>query len=178
MSETAIVQYATKEQAMQAKSGLDKSPVICGVSVAVDFASDERVSDFLVEQQQQHHRQQSNSSLQQSSQDKWLSSGNPPNAVENSGPNWDNMNLGQFPQTHTTTNSISSSSRSSETESTTTNTLWTDSTFLPGLSSPWSSQPQGELALFPTSGREAGKPEPAKMSSSSSLSTYLPNGLF
>ena len=72
-SETAVVQYPSKEQAMQAKTGLDKSPVICGVNVMVDFASETEVSSFLASRtqhqlQQQHQHQQQQLQQQQQQQ--------------------------------------------------------------------------------------------------------------
>lgn len=38
-SETALVQYNSVDEAMQAKAGLDKNPTICDVTVVPDFAS-------------------------------------------------------------------------------------------------------------------------------------------
>ena len=175
-TETAIVQYASKEQAMQAKSGLDKSPVICGVTVAVDFVSDERVSSSFIQQQQQLH-QNVLGSHSSAAHNKWPAQSNakPPPAGNSglvNGSHWHSGNLGHSAQTQATTGS--NSDGDSDKSSAIAASLWSGNSFLPGLSSPWSSQPQPESALFPS----GSKPEPATMSTSPSLTTYLPNGLF
>lgn len=178
-TETAVVQYTSKEQAMQAKSGLDKSPVICGVTVVVDFVSEEKVASLFIHQQQHSHQKMSGS-RSSAAHDKWLaqSSANPPPAGNSglvNGSHWDSRNLGHSAQTQTSTGS--NNDGDSDKSNAAAATLWSGNTFLPGLSSPWSSQPQPESALFP-SGTRAGKQEPANMSNSPSLNTYLPNGLF
>ena len=173
-TDSAFVQYASKEQAMQAKSGLDKSPVICGVDVAVDFVPEEKLSIILPTQQQQQSRMTGIRSPrhQQSSRDNWSNPNPRPPAsggVHN-GSHWDNLR--QFPHPPTST-----SNKGGGDKGTTANAFWSDSTFLSGLSSPWSTQPQPESALFPSS-TTPGNQEPPVMSSSPSLSNYLPNGLF
>ena len=165
--ETALVQYSSKEQAMQAKTGLDKSPVICGVSVAVDFVSEDKVSNFLL-QLQQHQRAGGRSSAQKSrnsSHDKWITA-QPGNSGLVSSSRWDSMKLAQ-PRTNTSSNSDGGSSKSAAAAA-----LWSGNAFLPGLSSPWSSQPP------PAEFASSDKQEPPAMSNNPSLSTYLPNGLF
>lgn len=174
-TERAFVQYANKDQAMQAKIGLDKSPVICGVSVAVDFVPEEKVSGLVHAQQQQQSQMSGvNGPRHQksSSHDNWsnpspLSPGS--GSLHNSS-HWDN--LGKFP--HPPANM---SDEVGGDKDTTANALWSNSTFLHGLSSPWSTQPQPDSALFPST-TTTGKQEPPGMSSSPSLSNYLPNGLF
>lgn len=158
--ETAIVKFSSKEQAMQAKTGLDKSPVICGVSVAVDFVSDDKVSNIVIQQQ----RTSGQGTVQHN---KWPSTSQP--ALVN-GSHWDSIR-----QTHT--NSSSSSDGGGDTTAGTT-ALWSGNSFLSGISSPWSNHPPAtENTLFPSS-TGMSKQEPPTMSSSPSLSTYLPNGLF
>lgn len=166
-TETAIVQFSSKDQAMQAKAGLDKSPVICGVSVAVDFMSNDKVSNLIIQQQQQ--RASGQGTMQHS---KWPTQNNPAPQPRNSGlvngSHWDS--IGQAPAN-------SNGSNSDDTTIATT-TLWSGNSFLSGISSPWSNQPPAtESAQFPSS-TGIGKHEPPVISSSPSLSTYLPNGLF
>ena len=183
-SETAVVQYSTREQAMQAKIGLDKSPVVCGVSITVDFVSKQKASNFVAKQQQQQQQQQVDGSTTQSgTQDQWSGETRPATSGSSGGggglangrSHWDGMSLGQFSQSHSTTAATSSSGPPGSGEAAT--TPWSNSGFLPGLTSPWSSQPHTESALFPSS--TSTKQETAgTMSSSLSLSTYLPNGLF
>lgn len=168
-TETAVVQFSSKDQAMQAKAGLDKSPVICGVSVAVDFMSDDQVSNLIIQQQQ---RASGQGNMQHS---KWPTQNNPAPQPGNSGlvngSHWDSIG-----QPRTNSNG-SNSDRSVDTTIATT-TLWSGNSFLSGISSPWSNRPPAtENAPFPSS-TGIGKHEPPTISSSPSLSTYLPNGLF
>ena len=166
---------------MQAKSGLDKSPIVCGVTISVDFISEHKASVFMTQPQQQV-----DGAAQQTLQDQWLSQTEPgpPGSSSTSsglanGSHWDSMGLvGQFSQTTAPTTATTTSSHISSggAEAGPTNTLWSNSGFLSGLASPWSSTPRTESALFPSS--SGSKQEPATMSSSPSLSTYLPNGLF
>lgn len=164
---------------MQAKSGLDKSPIVCGVTISVDFISEHKASAFMTQPQQKV-----DGAAQPTLQDQWLSQTEPgpPGSTSSSGlangSHWDSMGLvGQFSQTTAPTTATTSSHISScGGEAGPTNTLWSNSGFLSGLASPWSSTPRTESALFPSS--SGSKQEPATMSSSPSLSTYLPNGLF
>lgn len=152
---------------MQAKAGLDKSPVICGVSVAVDFMSDDQVSNLIIQQQQQRTSGQGNS--------KWPTQNNPAPQPVNSGlvngSHWDSIG-----QAHANSNSSNSDVSVDTTIATT--ALWSGNSFLSGISSPWSNHPPStESAPFPSS-TGIGKHDPPTISSSPSLSTYLPNGLF
>ena len=161
-SETAFVQYANKEHAIQAKSGLDKSPVICGVTIVVDFVSEEKVSSFFF---QQSHQKQMAGSLSSVRHDKW-STANPQPAGNSGGHIGANRNLKRHSaQTH--------DNPRNNTNETNAGVLWSGNAFLPGLTSPWGSQTQVEPALT-----RADKQDPPTVSSSPSLSTYLPNGLF
>lgn len=169
-AETAIVQFSSKDQAMQAKAGLDKSPVICGISVAVDFMSEDKVSNFII---QQHQKRASGQGTMQHT--KWPTQNNPTPQPVNSGlvngSHWDSIG-----QTHT--NSNSSNSDGSDDTTVASTTLWSGNTFLSGISSPWSNHPPAtESTLFPSS-TGMGKQEHPAISTSPSLSTYLPNGLF
>ena len=164
----AVVQYSTKEKAVEAKIGLEKSPIICGVTVIVNFVSEQRASHFVIQLQQQQQQADGPTSLH----DQWLSRAEHSSASGGglaNGSRWDS--LGRFPQPHTAS---SSSTNDRETSGDPAPTMWSNSGFLSGLTSPWSNQPQTESALFPPSSKQ----EPATMSSSPSLSTYLPNGLF
>ena len=186
-TEMAIVQYSTKEQAMQAKSGLDKSPVVCGVSITVDFISEQRASNFVLKQQQAVVEDGTTQSVVSESQ--WLSQPEalptPSAALGGSGStlangsHWEGMGLvGQFSQSCETPTTANCNSQNSGSKTDPT-VLWSNSGFLPGLTSPWSNHPQTESALFPSSSSSSSsKQETAAMSSSPSLSTYLPNGLF
>ena len=186
-SETAIVQYSSKEQAVLAKSGLDKSPIVCGVTVSVDFISEQKASVFITGQQQQ--QQHVDGGEQPAVREQWLSksepgqSEGPASGQLADGSHWDNMGMvGRFSQTNTPPTNTTSSSmgrdRGGGEGSEPPNTPWSNSGFLPGLTSPWSSTPATESGLFPSSSSSSSKQEPATMSSSPSLSTYLPNGLF
>lgn len=165
-TESAIVKYTTKEDAMQAKSGLDKSPVICDVNVCVDFATSEDVSDFY--SQTQLAGSIGSGPAQSTSQEKWFGSDktNPPGtATLMNGSRWEGVDLGRHTQTE---------ARSSETPS----ALWSNNAFLPGLSSPWANHCSPSSNAYPLSSAGEKSEEHPPMSSSPSLSTYLPNGLF
>ena len=166
-TESAIVKYTTKEDAMQAKSGLDKSPVICDVSVCVDFATTEDVSDFY--SQTQLAGSISSGPAQTTPQEKWFSSDktNPPGTTTlMNGSRWDRVDLGHRAQTE---------AGGSETPSA---ALWSNNAFLPGLSSPWANHRSPSSNAYPLGTAGDKSEEHPPMSSSPSLSTYLPNGLF
>lgn len=159
---------------MQAKSGLDKSPIVCGVAVTVDFVSEEKAMKIISQ-----HRQTPDTLLQ----DRWLSSpaqsGQTPQTPSRmtNGSQWDSHDLGLQTPGQTLPSSSASSANSAGHHTDTDPappTLWSNSGFLPGLTSPWSRQPQTESSLFPSSNN---RQELAAMSSSPSFSTYLPNGL-
>lgn len=166
-TESAIVKYTTKEDAMQAKSGLDKSPVICDVNVCVDFATTEDMSDFY--SQTQLAGSVSSGPAQSTSQEKWFGSDKTnlpgPTTLMN-GSRWDGVDLGHHARTE---------AGGSETPSA---ALWSNNAFLPGLSSPWANHRSPSSNAYPLGTTGDKSEEHPPMSSSPSLSTYLPNGLF
>ena len=155
--ESALIRYNTKEEAMQAKIGLDKNPTICGVSVAVDFATELDIDGFF-----------DKLSVSKNGVGDSMS-----NTLEEATPEWFTKPIGadtddsakeepaQWDDPGVTFTTSTAHTRDAGTPS-----LWSDSAFLPGLASPWHNI---------ATNREGG--DLSNIGGSPSLSTYLPNGL-
>ena len=172
-SDVALVSYSSREEATQAKSGLDKSPVICGINVCVDFALPEDLSNF--------HSQTtlpgrghslSAAGTAPRAQEKWSNSnkahtsGAAP-ALKN-GSRWE----GAVDLSHCTPRSEIEAGRDASAA------LWSNNAFLSGLSSPWGNHHTASSSTYPPSTSGDKPKENHTLSSSPPLATYLPNGLF
>ena len=170
-SDLALVSYSSREEAMQAKSGLDKSPVICGTSVCVDFALPEDFSNFHSQTPlpgRGHSLSAAGTAVR--TQEKWPNSdkAHTPGVAPTlkNGSRWE----GDVDLPHCTPRS--------EADRDTSATLWSNNAFLSGLSSPWANHHTASSSSYPPSTSRDKPEENHTLSSSPPLATYLPNGLF
>ena len=185
--ESALIHYSTCDEAIQAKSGLDKNPTICGVNITSDFATNADIGTFFEQ-------------LTTPSEDASVSATgrlNMPSALAETTPSWFTDSLGEertlSPPSSTAHTSAADeghnsappkwddppypfncdttpmASMSGATTATTGNrSLWSDGSFLPGLPTPWRNN-------FTQGNHES--EDPNTITGSPSLSTFLPNGL-
>lgn len=187
--ESALIHYNSSDEAILAKTGLDKNPTICGVDVTSDFASESDIAIFL--EQLSIPKDETGvvaagglnmpSALGEVAQS-WFSG-----PLDRDGPT---LPSSSFPSAHSSTAdegpnkappkwddpptpfSNDPSTMTGMSGATTTamsdNSLWSNGSFLPGLPTPWCNS-------F-THGNQEGEDHSA-ISGSPSMSTFLPNGL-
>ena len=192
-SECALICYSSKEEAIQAKTGLDKNPSICGINVVADFAAETDLGYFYEKEEgniipprvgmsEESTPSWFNEPIRGEMNSETLAAATEEGTAKPS--KWDDPSYSSLPMmlppgvasetsTHVTANSTPTPTSGSS--------LWGDGSFLSGLASPWRENVnfgtigQGRGGL----GQESGSSNAAAISNSggSSLSTFLPNGL-
>ncbi len=158
-TESALVHYGSQEEAALAKAGLDKNPAISGVSVAIDFATEAEVLKFYEIMDPKSGEGRVCAPKEETPE--WY---NEPVGMESN-------NSPSMPHKWGEDPGLTFTAKPNETADLPTPTgtsLWSNNGFLPGLASPWHTN-------F-TSGRD--KDDHAVPGTGSTLSTFLPNGLF
>ncbi len=173
-TESALVQYAGQDEAIMAKTGLDKNPSIGGISVVIDFAAEADVRKFyeLLDPKSLNSCDSARNAPGETPEwyDDPISAepDNPPTIPGRGSLRTDNApapsKWGEDPGLTFTATPTETVDQPSPTGA----SLWSDNGFLPGLASPWHTN------LTDSHAREV-RPAPG---SGPVLSTFLPNGLF
>lgn len=188
-SECALVRYPSIEEAIIAKSAFDRSPRICGVGVIVEFVSEadiklvsEGLSKVSAADQADFSgttswysgsvRDQTITNLSGAEQSTDTTIFNEEKSQE-SFPKWGSITSHSNPP-------FVQQSTSSQTSTPGSSSLWNDGGFLSGLTSPWHNNfntptPSSNVdGMTPSSGMST---NPTMSGGSSTMSTFLPNGL-
>lgn len=188
MTGSALVFYQSKEEAMQAKLGLEKNPIICGISVQPSFATEKTISSVIAQRTPGHAPYNHHPSPHVDSASAWLPSSE--SLISPSKTPLQSSRIGSLGSSNNRSSFVSTipvgpgrhnnqpkkdwnqdqlTAPGGPTPSS--SSVWNSGGILPGISNAWSTQSNNNTA-------NSMDPEDTVSGTSPSMSTFLPNGLF
>ena len=188
-SEFAIICFCSTEEAIQAKTGLDKSPSISGVLVSAQFASESNIKEICEQLQinigteQQQENKGWSGAIEKSNPTSIQTS----SSLTNSSAQWESDNPGGVPYPSTLDNPFTRQTSEMSVASTPgSSSMWSEGGFLSSFSSSWYNFSSGSgegsmnLTVPSRSSSTASPPESSSglgLQNANNVKSLLPDGL-